>query len=91
MAWVTAGYTIENYVPEQVLNSAIRAAHPSIRTFALPGQNRWSNPLAASRLGIQQPSKVAMSKIATQNWENEWQLDLKKRVQKVIALIYGRK
>lgn len=87
MAWVTAGYTIENYVPEQVLTSAIRTAHPSIGTRALPDQNRWSNPLTASRLGIQQPSKVAISKIATRSWDNEWPLDLKKRVQEVIALI----
>ena len=87
MAWVTAGYTIENYVPERVLTSAIRTAHPSIGTRELPEQSRWSNPLTASRLGIQQPSKVAISKIATQSWENEWPLDLKKRVQEVIALI----
>jgi hypothetical protein len=87
MAWVTAGYTIENYVPEQVLTSAISAAHPSTSTRALPNQDRWSNPLAASRLGIQQPSKVAIAKKATQRWENEWPLDLKKRVQEVIALV----
>jgi hypothetical protein len=48
MAWVTAGYTIENYVPEQVPTSAIRAAHPSTSARALPNQDRWSNPLAVS-------------------------------------------
>jgi len=87
MAWVTAGYTIENYVPERVLSSAIRTAHPSIGPRALSAQDRWSNPLTASRLGIQQPSKVAISKIATRGWENEWPLDLNKRVKEVIALI----
>lgn len=87
MAWVTAGYTVENYVPEQVLTSAIRTAHPSTKKRALPAQDRWSNPLAAGRLDIQQPSKVAISKVATQNWGNEWPVDLKKQVQKVIALI----
>lgn len=87
IAWVTAGYTVENYVPEQVLTSSIRTAHPSTRRRALPTQDRWVNPLAATRLDIQQPSKVAISKIAIQNWGNEWPFDLKKQVQKVIALI----
>lgn len=87
MAWVTGGYTIENYVPEHVLTSAIGAAHPTIRSKTLPNQERWSNPLAAARLGIQQPSKVAISKKATQNWGEEWPLDLKQRVREVVALI----
>lgn len=87
IAWVTAGYTIENYVPERILTSAIRTAHPSIGARELPDQSRWSNPLTASRLGIQQPSKVAISKVATRSWADEWPMDLKKRVQEVIALI----
>lgn len=64
MAWVTAGYTVENYIPEQVLTEAIRTAHPSTKKHVLATQSRWSNPLAASRLGIKQPSKVAISKVA---------------------------
>lgn len=87
MAWVTAGYTVENYVPEQVLTSSIRTAHPSTRKWALPAQDRWLNPLAAARLGIQKPSKVAIAKVATQTWGNEWPFDLKTQVKKVIALI----
>lgn len=87
MAWVTAGYTVENYVPEQVLASAIAAAHPSTKKRTLAVQERWSNPLTADRLGIQQPSKVAISKVAIENWGHEWPLDLKKQVQKVILLV----
>lgn len=87
LAWVTSGYTIENYVPEPVLSSAIRAAHPSIASRRLPEQDRWSNPLAGTRLGIQQPSKVAISKVVTRNWGEEWPLDLKQRVREVVALI----
>ncbi|PYI65950.1 hypothetical protein CVV68_16215 [Arthrobacter livingstonensis] len=87
LAWVTAGYTIENYVPEQVLTRAISAAHPSTKKRTLTAQERWSNPLAADRLEIQQPSKVAISKVAIENWGNDWPLDLKKQVQKVILLI----
>ncbi|BCW57668.1 hypothetical protein StoSoilB20_10150 [Arthrobacter sp. StoSoilB20] len=87
MAWVTAGYTVENYVPEQVLTAAIHVAHPSTKKRTLSDQVRWANPLTADRLGIQQPSKVAISKVATKNWEDEWPLDLKKKVQNVISLI----
>lgn len=39
------------------------------------------------RLGIKQPSKVAISKVAVQNRGNEWPFDLKKKVQAVISLI----
>ncbi|WP_017199567.1 AAA family ATPase [Arthrobacter sp. M2012083] len=87
MAWVTAGYTVENYVPEQLLTAAIRVAHPSTKNRTLPTQSRWSNPLMADRLGIKQPSKVAISKVATKIWEDEWPFDLKKRVHGVISLI----
>lgn len=87
LAWVTAGYTIENYVPEHVLTSAIHTAHTSTKKRTFPRQGRWSNPLAEDRIGMKQPSKVAISKAATQNWGNEWPFDLKMRVQQVIALI----
>jgi len=87
MAWVTAGYTVENYVPDEVLTTAIRTAHPSTKKRTLSTQDRWSNPLMTERIGIKQPSKVAISKVAVQNWGNEWPLDLKKKVQGVIALI----
>jgi predicted ATPase len=86
-AWVTAGYTIENYVPERVLTAAIHDAHRSTRKREMPPQSRWSNPLASDRLDIRQPSKVAIAKCATGSWGNEWTLDLKKQVERVIALI----
>lgn len=87
MAWVTAGYTIENYIEESRLNSAIRKAHPTTEKRAFAAQTRWSNPLDAKRVGIKQPSKVAISKIVTANSETDWPFDLKKRVQQVISLI----
>ncbi|MCC9198257.1 AAA family ATPase [Arthrobacter sp. zg-Y820] len=86
-AWVTAGYTIENYLPEPVLSASIHAAHPSTAKRELAPQHRWSNPLASDRLGIQQPSKVAIAKCATRGRANVWPLDLKNRVEKVIEVI----
>lgn len=86
MGWVTAGYTIENYVPEQVLAAAICAAHPTVNR-SLPAQTRWSSPLSKERLGIKNPSKVAIARKAVEFWGDEWPLNLKRRTQEVIALI----
>ena len=87
LAWVTAGYTIENYLPESVLTDAIRSAHPTTRGRQFDAQERWSNPLSASRLGLRAPSKVAVAKKAVENWGDEWPLDLRRQTQAVIELI----
>ena len=89
MAWVTSGYTIENYVPEQILGEAIRVAHPSTRGREFPPQKQWQNPLAPDRLGIKKPSKVAVAKAATRVWGDTWPLDLKRQVRKTISLIHA--
>lgn len=87
VAWATAGYTIENYVPESVLTSAIELAHPSTKGKALATQTRWSNPLDASRLGLKQPSKVAIAKSAAEVPVASWPFDLRQRIGEVVALI----
>jgi predicted ATPase len=87
LAWVTKGYTIENYVPEHLLTRAIRAAHPSIRARTLQSQSQWTNPLGSERLGNKRPSKVAIAKEATAIWGDEWPFDLKSRVRDVLTLI----
>ncbi|MCK2024359.1 AAA family ATPase [Microbacterium sp. kSW2-24] len=85
-AWVTAGYTIENYVPEQLLDHAIRVAHPSTSARAFDAQDRWVNPLTERRLGIR-PSKVAIAKIAISGDDTSWPYDLKTRVREIVDLI----
>lgn len=87
VAWVTDGYTIENYVPEDVLNTAIREAHPTTKNKSFITQDRWSNPLSFDRIGIKKPSKVAISKVATREWNQELPSNLRKKVESVIALI----
>lgn len=87
VAWVTAGYTIENYIPEAVLTDAIRLAHPSTAQRAFVPQERWSNPLDSSRLGLKQPSKVAIAKSAAAVEVTAWPFDLRQRVSEVISLI----
>jgi hypothetical protein len=87
LAWVTKGYTIENYVPEHLLTNAIRTAHPSVRARSLPSQGQWTNPLGSDRIGHTRPSKVAIAKAATAIWRDEWPFDLKNRMRDVVNLI----
>ncbi|MBF4514050.1 AAA family ATPase [Plantibacter sp. VKM Ac-2885] len=87
LAWVTAGYTIENYVPQDVLDGAVKSAHPSRASEAFAEQGQWDNPLASVRLGLKQPSKVAIAKRVISSPVAEWPLDLKARVEEVIGLI----
>lgn len=86
MPWVTAGYTVENYVPEHLLTAAIYAARPSTKKRTFAGQSQGSDPLMPDRLGLNQPSKVAISKVVTQDLGDQCP-DLKKKVQAVIRLI----
>lgn len=90
LVWVTAGYTIENYVPESILNAAIDAAHPRARTKRsgpIGPQRQFVNPLSAERTGVAKPSKVAIAKIATSTWTEEWPLGLRRRVAELASLI----
>ncbi len=87
VAWVTAGYTIENYVPEEVLNAAIRVAHPSTHSYDFPPQDRWGNPLASDRIGLKSPSKVAIAKQVLAIGGEAWPYDLKRRTQSIVDLI----
>ncbi|WP_413601895.1 ATP-dependent nuclease [Curtobacterium sp. Curtsp57] len=86
LAWVTAGYTIENYVPEETLTAAIHAAHPKSKA-TMTTQERYGNPLAASRIGTRSPSKVAIAKRATNVPIEQWPYNLKQQVQAVVDLI----
>ncbi|WP_448005996.1 ATP-dependent nuclease [Agromyces bauzanensis] len=89
MAWVTAGYTIENYVPEVVLSAAIREAHPrGTRSLTFTAQARYTNPLLESRVGVRQASKLAIAKLATQKWQDsDFPFDLRQKVHQVIGVI----
>lgn len=87
LAWVTAGYTIENYVPQAVLTEALSAAHPRGSKRSMAECGKWDNPLGEERTGLRSVSKVAVAKEAIHIWGDEWPFDLKKRVQDVVAFI----
>jgi hypothetical protein len=89
MAWITAGYTIENYVEDAILRKALEKAHPTIDMGSLKAVTQWENPLSGLRLGIRQPSKVAIAKcvINMSPTQQQWPLDLRRQVEKTIAFI----
>ncbi|OAH51368.1 AAA family ATPase [Microbacterium oleivorans] len=86
-AWITAGYTIENYVPWEKLSEAIRAVHPKAKLGNAPG--RYDNPLSSDVVGLKQPNKIGIARELQTSWSNEgpWTLKLDKSVLKVIDII----
>lgn len=87
VAWVTAGYTIENYIPEEVLTKAIQEVHSrSAKGKKLAAQERWKNPLSKERIGTN-PSKNLIAKVVTSEPTTEWPFRLRQDVQEVIELI----
>lgn len=87
VAWVTAGYTFENYIPEEKLTKAIRTVHSQTangKEFA--EQVRWTNPLSTERVGTR-PNKNSIAKVVTSSVTTDWPFGLKQSVQQLIDLI----
>lgn len=86
MAWITYGYTIENYVAWDQLVPAITSAHPraSIRESA---PTRWENPLALPVVDTKQPSKVSIAQRVVEAPPFELPHDLKEKLGELVALI----
>lgn len=86
-AWVTKGYTIENYVPPKVLAEAVELAHPSARC-SWPGDT-YSNPLAKPHIsGVGYVDKTAVARAVTESWPADaWPLDLRAQVRKIVSII----
>lgn len=84
VAWVTAGYTIENYVPADLLAAALPASH--VRELSAP--ERYDNPLAEARLGFK-PDKVEVARRVVAAWGEGTAMpfDLKQRVIEVAMLV----
>lgn len=85
--WVTAGYTIENYVPAEVLDAAIKKTHASAQNRTLTAAKQWENPLDSNRTGIKSPNKTEIARHIRVELTEEWPLDLKENVKKVISII----
>jgi predicted ATPase len=84
-AWVTAGYTIENYIPLAKLQAAIDAVH---RARTITGTDpRWSNPLAT--VSGKSFDKVAIARAAALSLDDADLnvFDLRSQVIRVVEFI----
>ncbi len=84
-AWVTDCYTIENYVPRDLLGSAVAAVHPRWRLESDGGQ--WKNPLRFT--GNRQADKVSIARFVTRHWPPEAikNLRLEREVRALVNVI----
>lgn len=86
MSWVTWGSTIENYVPADILDSALNEVYPSKKWNCDLG-NRYVCPLnfnfAGRKFG---PNKIAVAK-AVRKYDYEPMGDAAKQVNKLCTAI----
>ncbi|MFJ9040107.1 ATP-dependent nuclease [Streptomyces sp. NPDC102406] len=68
-AWITDGYTIENYVPAAILKDAVSRVHPKAAPLAWDG-DKWSNPLqlVGRRGGVASPDKTKIARLVCERW-----------------------
>lgn len=87
--WVTAGYTIENYIPLTVLEKAIKAKYPNA-LYAWTGE-QFTNPLHEdNHTGTPQKlAKAAVANAVVDNWgqDVEWPYDLAEAVQALTTFV----
>jgi AAA domain, putative AbiEii toxin, Type IV TA system len=87
--WITKGYTIENYVPPEVLAASVRIVHP--HTTCRWSGDLYENPLAASQLSRRRslPDKTAVAQAVVAAWpENDpWSHDLRTRVRELVEMV----
>lgn len=82
--WLTAGYTIENYLPSARLAAAVAAVHPG-RVPSGDG-TRWSNPLASDPKPYNKVA-IARAAAATLDVADLDELDLKAQLKKLVEFI----
>lgn len=86
-AWITDGYTIENYVPDELLTPAIEAIHPTAK-IQPASSDRYQNPLSASRTGVNAPDKVRIARAVVESWTNEsLPDDLARKIRTCVAFV----
>lgn len=86
--WITKGYTIENYVPADLLATAIESVHPNARCTW--NGDLYSNPLGADNVsGVQAVDKTAVAREVMARWSPEaaWPDDLRARVQALVDAV----
>lgn len=86
-SWITSGREIENYIPPNLLKSAISSAHPHSQSSSKFG--RFENTLSlTTQKRSSTASKVAIARHVTTNSSPDYSvLDLKKQISVLIKFI----
>ncbi|MFB6551277.1 AAA family ATPase [Streptomyces sp. NPDC056405] len=88
-AWVTSGYTIENYVPVDILRSVVSDVHPRARMAWTGG--KWENPLALTNASGKPtpPDKNRIARLVCERWNDATLTSshLARMVQKCVTFI----
>ncbi|MGX7824014.1 AAA family ATPase [Actinokineospora sp. 24-640] len=83
-AWVTRGYTMENYLPKELLSTAVKAT--SNLELAWTG-DRWTNPLPKREKGAQY-DKVKIARHITLNYGiDDLHAEVRQRVESFVGHI----
>lgn len=84
-AWITDGYTIENYVPREKLQQAVSAVHT--KRVLTGNSTKWSNPLAKEE--GKAFDKVAIARAAAKliGPDDLNTLDLKAKINRVVSFV----
>lgn len=85
-AWVTKGYTVENYVPADLLNSCVKEVHP--RATPSWAGDIFVNPLRD--IGLKsEASKAAIARAVVARWDSstEMDADLASHLRRLVAFI----
>ncbi len=88
LSWVTKGYTVENYVPNSVIQQAVNDEYPS-KTYPIE-DNIYKSPLGEKFTGITtKPNKVAVARrvIEKDVQLEEYSEDLRDNVKKLSIAI----
>ncbi|MGW7403435.1 AAA family ATPase [Streptomyces sp. NPDC054833] len=69
-SWITDGYTIENYVPHDVLRAAVAEVHPKAKPLAWKGE-KWENPLSLTNKDGKSavPDKNKIARKVCERWD----------------------
>jgi AAA domain, putative AbiEii toxin, Type IV TA system len=88
-AWITRGYTVENYVPADVFREAVMASHPNARVSW--AGDLYENPLGTERYGgpPADPDKIAIARRVVEMWDagTPWPYDLQAQTRRVVDFI----
>ncbi len=87
--WITAGYTIENYVPSAVLAAAVAQVYPNARLTWSGDQ--YTNPLAKEQITGRRSEigKARVAEVVVRTWTGESPLaiDLRRQVKALAQLV----